>query len=228
MNHTFLRNMMDNSLESEIIETTHHLTALITMYGLVTNPQVEAYYSDLCGRLERFASIIERSKQNTRKREIDCASGVIISARKLQNRLAMYNAANTVNKDYYYIDFYDKLENFIDRVKNENMICTDFQDTLNDIKDNKKKVETVNQKLSEYMKTLKDFYGELTIKTLKDNYEDSFEIKFFTDKIDDNIISTLEKYKDYEVYDVRCEQYCSLPPIDCRIIYLDNRKVKPW
>ena len=196
---------MDNSLESEIIETTHHLTALITMYGLVTNPQVEAYYSDLCGRLERFASIIERSKQNTRKREIDCASGVIISARKLQNCLAMYNAANTVNKDYYYIDFYDKLENFIDRVKNENMICTDFQDTLNAIKDNKKKVET-----------------------LKDNYDDSFEISFYSDKIDDNIINTLEKYKDYEVYDVRCEQYCSLPPIDCRIITLDNRKVKPW
>ena len=219
---------MDNSLESEIIETAHHLNALITMYALVTNPQVEAYYSDLCGRLERFASIIERSKQNTRKREIDCASGVIISARKLQNCLAMYNASNTVNKDYYYIDFYDKLENFIDRVKNENMICTDFQDTLNAIKDNKKKVETVNQKLSEYMKTLKDFYGEITVKTLKDNYDDSFEISFYTDKIDDNIISTLEKYKDYEVYDVRCEQYCSLPPIDCRIIILDNRKIKPW
>ena len=219
---------MDNSLESEIIETTHHLTALITMYGLVTNPQVEAYYSDLCGRLERFASIIERSKQNTRKREIDCASGVIISARKLQNRLAMYNASNTVNKDYYYIDFYGKLENLIDRIKSENNIDTDFQDTLNAIKDNKKKVETVNQKLSEYMKTLKDFYGEITIKTLKENYDDSFEISFYTDKIDDNIISTLEKYKDYEVYDVRCEQYCSLPPIDCRIITLDNRKVKPW
>ena len=76
---------MDNSLESEIIETAHHLNALITMYALATNPPVEAYYSDLCGRLERFASIIERSKQNTRKREIDCASGVIISARKLQN-----------------------------------------------------------------------------------------------------------------------------------------------
>lgn len=219
---------MDNSLESEIIETTHHLTALITMYGLVTNPQVEAYYSDLCGRLERFASIIERSKQNTRKREIDCASGVIISARKLQNCLAMYNASNTVNKDYYYIDFYGKLENLIDRVKSENNIDTDFQDTLNAIKDNKKKVETVNQKLSEYMKTLKDFYGEITVKTLKDNYDDSFEISFYSDKIDDNIINTLEKYKDYEVYDVRCEQYCSLPPVDCRIIILDNRKTKPW
>ena len=92
----------------------------------------------------------------------------------------------------------------------------------------KKKVETVNQHLSEYMKTLKDFYGEITVKTLKDNYDDSFEISFYSDKIDDNIINTLEKYKDYEVYDVRCEQYCSLPPIDCRIITLDNRKVKPW
>ena len=219
---------MDNSLESEIIETAHHLTALITMYALVTNPQVEAYYSDLCGRLERFASIIERSKQNTRKREIDCASGVIISARKLQNCLAMYNASNTVNKDYYYIDFYDKLENLIDRVKSENNIDTDFQDTLLAMKDNKKKVESTNQKLSEYMKTLKDFYGEISIKTLKENYDDSFEISFFTNEIDDTIIKTLEKYKDYEVYDVRCEQYCSLPPIDCRIIILDNRKVKPW
>ena len=69
---------MDTSLESEIISTAHHLDSLITMYMLATNPPVDAYYSDLCGRLERFASIIERSKQNTRKREIDCASGVII------------------------------------------------------------------------------------------------------------------------------------------------------
>lgn len=104
----------------------------------------------------------------------------------------------------------------------------DFQDTLNAIKDNKKKVETVNQKLSEYMKTIKDFYGEISIKTLKDNYDDSFEISFYTDKIDDTIIKTLEKYKDYEVYDVCCEQYCSLPPIDRRVIILDNRKTKPW
>ena len=160
--------------------------------------------------------------------EKQIASDVITAARKLQNCLAMYNASNTVNKDYYYIDFYDKLENFIDRVKNENMICTDFQDTLLSMKDNKKKVESTNQKFSEYMKTLKDFYGEITVKTLKDNYDDSFEISFYTDKIDDNIIKTLEKYKDYEVYDVRCEQYCSLPPVDCRIITLDNRKVKPW
>ena len=218
---------MDNSLESEIISTVQHLNSLITMYVLATNPPVDAYYSDLCGRLERFASIIERSKQKTRKREIDCASGVIISARKLQYCLAMYNASNTVNKDYY-IDFYTKLENFIDRLKNENMICTDFQDTLNTIKGNKKKVETVNQKLSEYMKTLKDSYGVITFKTLDDNYDDSLEISFYTDKIDDNIISTLEKYKDYEVYDVRCEQYCSYPPVDCRVIYLDNRRKKSW
>jgi uncharacterized protein YeeX (DUF496 family) len=160
--------------------------------------------------------------------EKQIASDVITAARKLQNCLAMYNASNTVNKDYYYIDFYGKLENLIDRVKSENNIDTDFQDTLNAIKDNKKKVETVNQKLSEYMKTLKDFYGEITVKTLKENYDDSFEISFYSDKIDDNIINTLEKYKDYEVYDVRCEQYCSLPPVDCRIIILDNRKTKPW
>ena len=50
---------MDNSIESEIISTVQHLNSLITMYVLITNPPVDAYYSDLCGRLERFASIIE-------------------------------------------------------------------------------------------------------------------------------------------------------------------------
>ena len=84
------------------------------------------------------------------------ASDVISTARKLQNCLAMYNTANQFKKvgDYYYIDFYDKLENLIDKVKAESNIDTDFQDTLNAIKDNKKKVETVNQKLSEYMKDI--------------------------------------------------------------------------
>ena len=114
------------------------------------------------------------------------------------------------------------------KILNELRELLDFQNTLLDMKGNKKKVETVNQKLSEYMKTLKDFYGEITVKTLKDNYDDSFEISFYTDKVDDTIIKTLEKYKDYEVYDVCCEQYCSLPPIDRRVIILDNRKTKPW
>lgn len=158
------------------------------------------------------------------------ASDVITAARKLQSCLAMYNTANPFIKvkDFYYTDFHTKLNKLIDRVKSENNIDTDFQDTLNAIKDNKKKVESTNQKLSEYMKTLKDFYGVISFKTLKDNYDDSFEIKFYTDEIDDTIISTLEKYKDYEVYDVRYEQYCSYPPVDCRVIILDNRKVKPW
>lgn len=158
------------------------------------------------------------------------ANDLINTAKKLQNCLAMYNTSNPFKKvkDYYYIDFHDKLQNLIDRVSKENNIDFEFQDTLNAIKDNKKKVESTNQKLSEYMKTLKDFYGVISFKTLDDNYDDSFEISFYTDKIDDNIISTLEKYKDYEVYDVRCEQYCSLPPVDCRIIILDNRKTKPW
>lgn len=161
--------------------------------------------------------------------EKQIASDVITIARKLQNCLAMYNTANPFKKVRdYYIDFHDKLENLIDRVKSESNIDTDFQDTLLSMKDNKKKVESTNQKLSEYMKTLKDFYGVISFKTLKDNYEDSFEITFYTDKIDDNIISTLEKYKDYEVYDVRCEQYCSYPPVDCRVIYLDNRRKKSW
>lgn len=162
--------------------------------------------------------------------EKQIASDVITIARKLQNCLAMYNTANPFKKvrDYYYIDFHDKLENLIDRVESENNIDTDFQDTLLAMKDNKKKVESTNQRLSEYMKTLKDFYGEISIKTLDDNYDDSLEISFYTNEIDDNIIKTLEKYKDYEVYDVRCEQYCSYPPVDCRVIYLDNRKTKPW
>lgn len=161
--------------------------------------------------------------------EKQIASDVITIARKLQNCLAMYNTANPFKKvrDYYYIDFHDKLENLIDRVKSENNIDTDFQDTLLSMKDNKKKVET-KQKLSEYMKTLKDFYGVISFKTLDDNYDDSLEISFYTNEIDDSIISTLEKYKDYEVYDVRCEQYCSYPPVDCRIIYLDNRRKKSW
>ena len=111
---------------------------------------------------------------------------------------------------------------------NELRELLDFQNTLLDMKGNKKKVETVNQKFSEYMKTIKDFYGEITVKSLKDNYDDSFEISFYTDEIDDTIIKTLEKYKNYEVYDVRCEQYCSLPPIDRKVIILDNRKTKPW
>ena len=162
--------------------------------------------------------------------EKQIASDVITIARKLQNCLAMYNTVNPFKKvrDYYYIDFHDKLENLIDRVKSESNIDTDFQDTLNTIKDNKKKVETVNQKLSEYMKTLKDFYGVIKFKTLDDNYDDSLEISFYTNEIDDTIINTLEKYKDYEVYDVRCEQYCSYPPVDCRVIYLDNRRKKSW
>ena len=162
--------------------------------------------------------------------EKQIASDVITAARKLQNCLAIYNTADPFKKvkDFYYTDFHTKLNKLIDKVKSENNIDTDFQDTLNAIKDNKKKVETVNQHLSEYIKTLKDFHGEITVKTLKENCDDSFEISFYTDKIDDNIISTLEKCKDYEVYDVRYEQYCSFPQVDCRIIILDNRKVKPW
>lgn len=104
----------------------------------------------------------------------------------------------------------------------------DLKDILNTIKNNNRrridKVESKNISLKEYMKTLKDFYGELTIHTLRDNYEDSFMIQFFTDKISDDIINKLENYKDYEVFDVRDSQYCSNPPINCKCIILDNRK----
>lgn len=144
---------------------------------------------------------------------------------KLQPLVMEFASQKDPSERQSYYNFANSVMVFSNKLEKEK---SNFKETLNAIKENKKKVETVNQKLSEYMKTLKDFYGEITVKTLKDCYDDSFEIKFFTDKIDDNIIGTLEKYKDYEVYDVRYEQYCSFPPIDCRTIILDNRRKKPW
>ena len=66
--------MMDNSLESEIISTAHHLKSLITMYVLVNQTPLNPYYSDLCNTLEKLPRIIEweRNKQNDRERETDC------------------------------------------------------------------------------------------------------------------------------------------------------------
>ena len=65
---------MDNSLESEIISTAHHLIALITTYVFVENPTVEPFYSDLGNRLEKLARIMasERNKKNDRNRKTDC------------------------------------------------------------------------------------------------------------------------------------------------------------
>ena len=66
---------MDNSIESQIISTVHHLKSLITMYVLLEfSTPLEPYYSDLCNKLEKLARIIEseRNKQNDRKRETDC------------------------------------------------------------------------------------------------------------------------------------------------------------
>lgn len=65
---------MDNSLESQIISTAHHLNALITMYVFVNQTPLNPYYSDLCNSLEKLPNIIEweRSKQNDRERETDC------------------------------------------------------------------------------------------------------------------------------------------------------------
>lgn len=123
-----------------------------------------------------------------------------------------------------YYNFADSVMVFSNKLEKEK---SDFKDALKALKGNVR-IESTNQQLSEYLKTIQNYYGELIIKTLKDCYDDSFEIKFFTDKIDDDIICTLEKYKDYEVYDVRYEQYCTFPPIDCRTIILDNRRKKPW
>lgn len=65
---------MDNSLESQIISTAHHLNALITMHVFVNQTPLNPYYSDLCNTLEKLPNIIEweRNKQNDRERETDC------------------------------------------------------------------------------------------------------------------------------------------------------------
>lgn len=143
---------------------------------------------------------------------------------KLQPLVMSFASQKDPSERQSYYNFADSVMVFMNKLKKEQ---TEFKEALEALKENVR-IESTNQHLSEYMKTLKNFYGELIIKTLKDCYDDSFEIKFFTDEINDNIISTLEKYKDYEVYDVQYEQYCTFPPIDCRTIILDNRKVKPW
>ena len=149
---------------------------------------------------------------------------IIDLCNKLQPLVMEFVSQKDPSERQPYYNFADSVMVFSNKLEKEK---SDFKDTLNSIKGNVR-IESTNQQLSEYIKTLRNFYGELAIKTLKDCYDDSFEIKFFTDKIDDNIICTLEKYKDYEVYDVQYEQYCTFPPIDCRIIILDNRRKKPW
>lgn len=149
---------------------------------------------------------------------------IIELCNKLQPLVMEFASQKDPSERQSYYNFADSIMVFSNKLEKEK---SNFKDALKALKGNVR-IESTNQQLSEYMKTLKDFYGELVIKTLKDCYDDSFEIKFFTDKIDDNIIKTLEKYKDYEVYDVRYEQYCTFPPIDCRTIILDNRRKKPW
>lgn len=149
---------------------------------------------------------------------------IIDLCNKLQPLVMEFASQKDPSERQPYYNFADSVMVFSNKLEKEK---SDFKDALKALKGNVR-IESTNQQLSEYMKTLKDFYGELVIKTLKDCYDDSFEIKFFTDKIDDDIISTLEKYRDYEVYDVRYEQYCTFPPIDCRTIILDNRRKKPW
>lgn len=149
---------------------------------------------------------------------------IIDLCNKLQPLVMEFASQKDPSERQSYYNFADSIMVFSNKLEKEK---SNFKETLKTLKGNVR-IESTNQQLSEYMKALKDFYGELVIKTLKDCYDDSFEIKFFTDEINDNIIKTLEKYKDYEVYDVRYEQYCTFPPIDCRIIILDNRRKKPW
>lgn len=149
---------------------------------------------------------------------------IIDLCNKLQPLVMEFASQKDPSERQPYYNFADSVMVFSNKLEKEK---TDFKDALKTLKGNVR-IESTNQRLSEYMKTLQNYFGELVIKTLKDCYDDSFEIKFFTDKIDDDIICTLEKYKDYEVYDVRYEQYCTFPPIDCRIIILDNRRKKPW
>ena len=143
---------------------------------------------------------------------------IIELCNKLQPLVMEFASQKDPSERQSYYNFADSVMVFSNKLEKEK---SNFKDALKTLKGNVK-IESTNQQLSEYMKTLKNFYGELVIKTLKDCYDDSFEIKFFTDKINDDIIETLEKYKDYEVYDVRYEQYCTFPPIDCRIIILDK------
>lgn len=152
------------------------------------------------------------------------SSEIIDLCNKLQPLVMEFASQKDPSERQSYYNFADSIMVFSNKLEKEK---SNFKDTLNSIKGNVR-IESTNQQLSEYMKTLRNYYGELVIKTLKDCYDDSFEIKFFSNEIDDNIIKTLEKYKDYEVYDVRYEQYCSFPPIDCRTIILDNRRKKPW
>lgn len=149
---------------------------------------------------------------------------IIDLCNKLQPLVMEFASQKDPSERQPYYNFADSVMVFSNKLEKEK---TDFKDALKALKGNVR-IESTNQQLSEYMKTLKDFYGVISFKTLDDNYDDSLEISFYTDKIDDNIIKTLEKYKDYEVYDVRCEQYCSYPPVDCRTIILDNRRKKPW
>lgn len=149
---------------------------------------------------------------------------IIDLCNKLQPLVMEFASQKDPSERQSYYNFADSVMVFSNKLEKEK---SDFKDALKALKENVR-IESTNQQLSEYMKTLRNYYGELVIKTLKDCYDDSFEIKFFSNEIDDNIIKTLEKYKDYEVYDVQYEQYCTFPPIDCRTIILDNRRKKPW
>lgn len=228
-------NEMSN-LESEIIETAQHLNSLITLYVLSKNPPtpLEPYYSELCRSLEKLRRIIKSDSQhsetaaNVANAEASMEKSDEVRKECLERTLKEDGTEKDeipmIYNDWVFPMLYNEWTWKTLSEEEQNKI---FQDILLTIKENKNPRTESRTSLKDYMKTLKDFYGEITIKTLKDCYDDSFEIKFYTDKIDDNIINTLEEYKDYEVYDVRCEQYCSLPPIDCRIIILDNRKRKP-
>lgn len=216
------------NLESEIIETARNLNSrLFTLYVLTKNsplePHYSAYYSDLCRSLEELERAIERDSQHS-----ETAANAGASMEK-SDEIRKECLKSTLEEDGTEKDEIPMMYNnwvFPMLYLSEEEQNKTFQDILLAIKENKNPRSKSRTSLKDYMKTLKDFYGEISIKTLKDNYDDSFEISFYTYEIDDNIINTLEKYKDYQVYDVRCEQYCSLPPIDRRIIILDNRKRK--
>ena len=107
---------------------------------------------------------------------------------KLQPLVMEFASQKDPSERQPYYNFADSVMVFSNKLEKEK---TDFKDALKALKGNVR-IESTNQRLSEYMKTL------------------------------------LEKYKDYEVYDVRYEQYCTFPPIDCRTIILDNRRKKPW
>ena len=83
---------------------------------------------------------------------------------KLQPLVMEFASQKDPSERQPYYNFADSVMVFSNKLEKEK---SDFKDTLKALKGNVR-IESTNQQLSEYIKTLKDFYGEITVKTLKD------------------------------------------------------------